>query len=215
MIIGFANPKGGVGKSTLAINTAIELFDLGNRVAFIDAESGGPNAEIIKRIEPKVGSFVETRLEQIDSRVQKERVTNDYIVIDTPGKLGDEITALCLIADLIIISMKTSEKDLRQAKPFIQTIKAFQAKTKGSPQAMLVFTFTRKNDVTARSFRKQMQPLGMPIAKTEIRCLDCLRDNHCVMRGIDEDDRGAAQDIRNLLSEIKTRSTTLKEIGNG
>ncbi|QEG36260.1 MinD/ParA/CobQ/CobA-like protein [Bythopirellula goksoeyrii] len=38
MLIAFANSKGGVGKSTLAVHLAVLLFDLGKTVALLDTD---------------------------------------------------------------------------------------------------------------------------------------------------------------------------------
>ncbi len=46
-IIGVASGKGGVGKSTIAVNLAVSLAAMGRRVGFLDADVHGPSAPLM------------------------------------------------------------------------------------------------------------------------------------------------------------------------
>ena len=100
--------------------------------------------------------------------------------------------------------MQTSQRDLKQTKPFLKLLRAQQLRTGGTPEAIIVFTFTRQRDLSARSYRRALQPLEFPIARSEIRRLDDYRDNDCVMRDPKLDIRSAASDIRKLIDELIT-----------
>jgi Mrp family chromosome partitioning ATPase len=46
-VIGVTGGKGGVGKTTVAVNVACALADMGHKVALVDADVDAPNAAIL------------------------------------------------------------------------------------------------------------------------------------------------------------------------
>ncbi len=51
-LIAVGSGKGGVGKTTVAVNLAIALARLGHKVGLLDADVYGPNVPLMMGIEP-------------------------------------------------------------------------------------------------------------------------------------------------------------------
>ena len=204
-VIGFCNSKGGPGKTTLALNATVELFDQGRRVAFIDAEEYGPNAEALNGYDDRIATRSETTTLGIDDALEELKQHHDIIILDSPGKTsGDEVATICALADLVIVPMKTSRKDIRQTKPVLRMIKHCQLRQSGNPDMVIVFNETREKSIAARAYRKQFTEAGFHVADAEIRAYDYHRDNDFVTRNPDAKQNGdkCAQDIFNLVYEV-------------
>ncbi|MDO7835795.1 division plane positioning ATPase MipZ [Sphingobium sp. HBC34] len=98
-LIVFANEKGGTGKSTTAVHTAIALSALGHRVGMIDLD---PRQRTVTRymenrretarrraIElptPDFAVFTGDSIAALDDQVIALAVGKDFLVVDTPGR---------------------------------------------------------------------------------------------------------------------------------
>lgn len=118
IVISIVQQKGGVGKTTLAINLAGELRSRGSKVLVIDAD---PQASAATWAAPrKLGFDVRAevlaadKLSQWIRSVLKQPV--DYVVVDTPAGLGPVFDAAVDIADLIIVPSGPSSLDLNAAR---------------------------------------------------------------------------------------------------
>ena len=124
-IITFANEKGGTGKSTTAVHTAIALAAAGRRVGAIDLDSRQrtmtryfENREAtIRRLDKQllqarfevIEELSEANLEAALDRLGAEA---DVIVIDTPGRDDPVARAAILKADTLVTPMNDSFVDL-------------------------------------------------------------------------------------------------------
>ncbi|QDV81085.1 ParA family protein [Botrimarina mediterranea] len=202
MILGLGNSKGGVGKSTIAANLVVELCDRGYPTALIDAEKNSPTARRLLKYDPTLVVKGASSLEEIDEAVEQLAQSGHHVVIDSPGRSGDELTALCLASDIVLIPMQTTEQDLLQTTDVLTLVRAFQRRMAGRPQAAIILNATRRRDIAARRFREGLLPLGVPVAKTQLRRLDDYRFSVSVMRDSELNRQGAADDIRTLVDEL-------------
>lgn len=207
LVIGFCNSKGGPGKSTLALNSTVELFDQGRSVAYIDAEQFAPNAKALNKYDDRISTRAETTMFGIDDAIEELSTSHEVILLDAPGHpTGQEITTICALSDLLIVPMKTSRKDIRQTKPTLQMVERSIRKQHGKPEMVIVFNEVHENSVAARKYREQLTGRGYHVANAEIRLYGYHRDCEFVTREPDKDrvknSHKCAQDIFNFVYEV-------------
>ena len=108
--------KGGVGKTTVTVNTGIALAELGARVVLIDADFGLNNLDVVLGVESKVNfdlvDVVEGRCRLKQALVESNKYKNLYILASGDGNFASQITGqniklivekLDMIFDYIII----------------------------------------------------------------------------------------------------------------
>lgn len=204
MIIGLANSKGGVGKSTLARNLVVYLNDQGHKAALVDAEEDAPTATLLGRFDPSIETRSATTLDSIDDAVAELSANGYHVILDAPGKEGDQVSILCLLSDLVLIPLCVSEQDILQTVSVIKLVRRQQERSRdGKPAASVVLTRTLKNDIAVPSVRKNLARLGIPVAKTEIRERIAIKRNVSVMRDQSLfEKRGPADDFKMLIEEV-------------
>jgi len=121
----FANEKGGTGKSTTAVHTAIALAASGHRVGAIDLDSRQRTMTrylenrdaTMRRLEKDLPratfQVIEDETEQgLAAAIERISEHADTIVIDTPGRDDPVARAAILKADTLVTPMKDSFVDL-------------------------------------------------------------------------------------------------------
>jgi chromosome partitioning protein len=112
MIISFVNQKGGVGKTTTAINLAIGLKKKNYNLVFIDADPQG-SAVQWHAIEGNKSFEILHHPSPIHATdIRQLSMNYDYVVIDAPPAIGDISKAILAVTDLAIIPLSPSALDV-------------------------------------------------------------------------------------------------------
>ena len=214
MKIIFANTKGGVGKSTMAVHAAVWLHDQGFRVAVLDLDKQRSSSVWVAEAEPKITIRTADTPEQCVQEAQALAETSDILVADAPGGLDDLSRTLLLLADMAIFPITPSILDYAQRL------------NKGRPEGRLLLNKMKSRETTSRELKKVSQSLGLVVVEHVVRDLQAFRDaaqqgtvvTRMGTRGVQ-----AASDMQSVLKElfadlIKQRELTPienKEVGNG
>jgi len=122
MIISFVNQKGGVGKTTSAINIAASLKRRNYKIGFIDADPQG-SATHWRAAEDNNAFEVMHRPEPISkSEIDELSQNYDYLLIDAPPAFGDITKSILAVTDLSIIPLSPSSLDIWSCKGTLEMV---------------------------------------------------------------------------------------------
>ncbi|CAA7392425.1 ParA family protein [Chryseobacterium fistulae] len=181
--------KGGVGKSTLTYNLAFNMKDSA-KVAMIDVDYQGSLV--------KIGAMSEVPIYTLDKLEEVMNSDYDFIFVDTPPYLSEELPDLYKLADVIIIPTKAGIFDVLAMEDTVNLIKENQAEKKG----LIVFNMIRPNTTLTEEIKNQASQYELRIANTMIS--DLVAFGRSVMEGGVSGNNNAQRQIDNLSKEIFT-----------
>ncbi len=115
-VITVAQQKGGAGKTTLAVNLAVEFLQRGQRVALLDTDPQGSLGRWFMARRDGVGidglDFSTASAWGVSYECEKLRKTNDLVIVDTPPKVDADLRPALREADLVLIPVASSHLDL-------------------------------------------------------------------------------------------------------
>lgn len=190
-VILITHQKGGVGKSTLAFNLAVNIFD-NAKVCLVDFDEQGSLLNIKKA--SKVPIFEADKL--------KELLKSDYdfIFIDTPPYLTNQLKELCDLADVIIIPTKAGILDLLAIKSTIEIVE----ESNNSNKAIIVFNMVKPNTSLTAEIKSHLGDYNIRISKNMIS--DLVSYSRSILVNGVEDNNKAQKQMDNLTKEILTLS---------
>ena len=122
-VIVVANPKGGVGKSTLATNIAGWLAHQGQAVMLGDFDRQQSARQWLALRPATLPSIQGWDLDGADVLRAPKGVT--HLVLDTPAGLhGKRLDAVMKIADRLLVPLQPSPFDIAATHAFLQTLRA-------------------------------------------------------------------------------------------
>jgi len=167
MIISFVNQKGGVGKTTTAINLAIGLKKKNYNLVFIDADPQG-SAIQWHAIEGNKSFEILHHPSPIHATDIRQLSTNyDYVLIDAPPAIGDISKAILAVTDLAIIPLSPSALDVWSCWGTLKMIDEIRPLNSDIEVKLLI---NRKIPGTkiGRDSREAMKEFQMDVFNTEL-----------------------------------------------
>jgi chromosome partitioning protein len=159
-IITIANQKGGVGKSTLALNLAY-TFQNGLQVGLLDSDLQGSLYGLYAMIE---GIKLIPATKNL-SNLQK--TDNDLIIVDSPPYLTDHLEELFAISDFILIPTKVGFFDVMAIKSTISLIEKSEIKNPNL-RSGIVLNMVKPRTTLNNEIKKMLTDMGKPVFNTQV-----------------------------------------------
>jgi chromosome partitioning protein len=206
MIIATANIKGGVGKSTVAVNLAAWIRAEGVEVAFIDADVQETSSHWLKEAEPEIAVTRVINPNEMRGTVNRLKRNYPVVVIDGPAGLADVNLRILLATDVALVPCGPTPVDLEASQLAVQVIReAQESRGNGLPTAIFIPNKVQLQTRLGKELLEVAAELGIPVAKTPIR----FRQVYAECRGLGKTvfqmgykGKEAADDFRTLFAEV-------------
>jgi chromosome partitioning protein len=167
MIISFVNQKGGVGKTTTAINLASSLVRKNYRLIMIDTDPQG-SAVTWHSIENNQAFEVSYHPDElIQADIEALEVAYDVVMIDSPPAADVKVAAIMSASDLVVFPVTPSSLDLWSCK---ETLDKMDPKSKVLRNNKIRLLINRKITGTriGREMHQALKTFNMPVFNTEL-----------------------------------------------
>lgn len=186
-IILTTHQKGGVGKSTLTFNMASALKN-DVSVCIIDLDLQGSLYRTKEASDvPIFSSEYINKIEDLDY---------DFVFIDTPPYLNNELPKLSNLADAVLIPTKTGLYDLLAIEDTIEIVK----NNKNKEKILIVFNMVKPNTTLTLEMKEALEKFDVKVADTMISDLVAFTRSS-MNNGVEESEKALNQ-ISNLTMEV-------------
>lgn len=198
--IAFLSQKGGSGKTTLAVHTAVAAQEAGERVVLVDTDpqkSATVWGESREQDTPVVATASAVELDTVLAAARQEKMS--LAIVDTAPHTAPDAAKIAKAVDLIVIPCRPTAFDLAAVSNAIEIVRAAQTKS------VLVLSACPFRSPEIAETRHVLAEYGLPIFPEEITDRRAFARAVATGRAVTEfeNDGKAAQEIRALWNWLK------------
>jgi chromosome partitioning protein len=162
-VIVVANPKGGVGKSTLATQISGFLASQGKKVTLGDLDRQQSSRQWLDIRPPHLPRIEPWEISR--EAVARPAKGATHAVIDTPAGLhGNRLDIALKVADLVVVPLQASLFDMQATHAFLRELLAH--KRAGRIRMGLVGMRVKEHTISLERFQEFVGTLGVPLITT-------------------------------------------------
>ena len=179
------NPKGGSGKSTIAINLAAYFATQGDRPVIFDNDPQGSSARWVKKRkaeQPYINCVAAFERNMRVTRAWQTRLPQDaqHVIIDTCAAIPpQELPELTRGADAIIVPVLPSDIDIHACSQCISNLFLIAKVRRSENRIGVVANRVKRNTVMYQSLMRFLDTLKIPVVTT-------LRDSQNYIRSAEQ-----------------------------
>jgi chromosome partitioning protein len=176
------NPKGGSGKTTVAINLASHYAMRGESPVLMDYDRQGSAGHWIKKRtenQPHIGLISAYEVSMRTTRAFQLRIPpgTGRVIIDTPAAISSQdMPDLTRTADKILVPVLPSDIDIHACSRCVQNLLLVAKVQREDNRLAIIANRVRRNTVIYQALKRFLDTLGIPIVAT-------LRDSQNYVRG--------------------------------
>lgn len=198
--LAFLSQKGGSGKTTLAVHTAVAALEAGERVVVVDTDiqhSATTWSEARSADTPVVATAAAADLDAVMKAARHDAMT--LCIVDTAPHAAPDAARIVRAVDLVVIPCRPTAFDLAAAGSAVEIVKA------ASARAVFVLSACPFRSPEIAETRAVLESYGFPVAPPEITDRRAFARAVATGRAVTEfeTDGKAAQEIRNLWDWLK------------
>jgi len=205
LVIAVVGLKGGIGKSTIAVNVATCLHRDGHRVLLVDTDAQGTSS-MWSAAGAEAGHDGPTVV-SVEGKGLRRDIENlgrgfDVLVIDGPPKLGTETRSAMVVADLVVLPATPGAADLWALAKTVEIVEEARALAPGMHAAIVANRTDRTALATA--LRKHLAGFGLPLLETSLGARVAFGEATLGGQGVIDyaPDSDAAREVRRLVREL-------------
>jgi len=163
MIISVLNQKGGVGKTTLAVNLARSFTLKGHKTLLVDTDSQGSALNWHERSNGDLLDMVCLCKTTLEKDIAMFQGSYDYIFIDGIPRVSNLTMYAINCSNMILIPVQPSPYDIWATHDIVHQVKGKQILTEGALGAAFVVSRKISNTNIAKDIEAELLKLELPV----------------------------------------------------
>lgn len=164
VIISILNQKGGVGKTTLAVNLTRFFAKKGNTL-LVDSDPQGSARTWHEKTDGEMLNLVALDRPTLSKDVLKFSNFYDWIIIDGVPQVSNMTIAAIKCSDLVLIPVQPSPYDIWATYDTVRFVKDYQETCNGKLKAAFIISRKIVNTKLGKDITSELEKLELPVFK--------------------------------------------------